>query len=390
MILFKGDVGKELFIISKGVVEVLRDDLPPSKRRDAPQILLKNGSFFGEIALVMEVRRTCSVRAHTVCEVNILQQDAFDSVLRENPHFARRMNELVVARQLDSCMARSHQKGVDFQVSQSDMDLAILAMEKNMKEGLERRQMHESKSSLMDSDANIFAPSATKSSLRVSFDEGNVKIPLEKDTAIPSPRAGHDEESQLDPPIPDHRSSSVSLDVSDVLRDIARRSTRFPNEEDIDAEEVSRKAAALPSNAWPSASNGDIINDEIDVCSDGELEANKDRKRVPRRRRSSAAVASTRNHHNVQPRAFKSSKTSRLSEDDLKSRLTGQFRPGRCVVDVSKINPLILNSQRSNNGSRGTDETESIQSLNARLFQQGRLMEQLMSKIDSLSSKKSI
>lgn len=390
MILFKGDVGKELFIISKGVVEVLRDDLPPSKRRDAPQILLKNGSFFGEIALVMEVRRTCSVRAHTVCEVNILQQDAFDSVLRENPHFARRMNELVVARQLDSCMARSHQKGVDFQVSQSDMDLAILAMEKNMKEGLERRQMHESKSSLMDSDANIFAPSAaTKSSSRVSFDEGNVKMPLEKDTTIPSPRAGHDEESQLDPPLPDHRSSSVSLDVSDVLRDIARRSTRFPNEEDFDVEEVSRKAAARPSNAWPSDSNGDIINDDIDVCSDGELEANKQRKRVPRRRRSSAAVASTRN--NVQPRAFKSSITSRLSEDDLKSRLTGQFRPGRCVVDVSKINPLILNSQRSTNGSRGTDSStdSAVHSLNARLSQQGRLMEQLMSKIDSLSSKKS-
>jgi len=53
----------------------------------------------------MEVRRTCSVQARTVCEVNILQQDAFDAIVKENPHFARRMNELVVARQLDSWLA---------------------------------------------------------------------------------------------------------------------------------------------------------------------------------------------------------------------------------------------------------------------------------------------
>lgn len=120
MILFKGDVGKELFIISKGVVEVLRDDLPANKRREAPRIMLRNGSFFGEIALVMEVRRTCSVQARTVCELNVLQQDAFDAVIRSNPPFARRMNELVVARRLDSCLAKSQQKGVDFQVSQEE------------------------------------------------------------------------------------------------------------------------------------------------------------------------------------------------------------------------------------------------------------------------------
>ena len=38
MILFKGDVGKELFIIAKGVVEVLRDDLPANKRWRSRQI----------------------------------------------------------------------------------------------------------------------------------------------------------------------------------------------------------------------------------------------------------------------------------------------------------------------------------------------------------------
>jgi len=321
MIFFKGDVGKELFIISKGVVEVLRDDLPMSKRRDAPKILLENGSFFGEIALVMEVRRTSSVQARTVCEVNILQQDAFDAILLDNPHFARRMNELVVARQLDSCMARSHQKGVDFQVSQSDMDLAVLTMEKNMKEGLERRQMQESsrsltskrqKSDMTDTDT-VFSPTS-----RVSFD-GSVKMPLES-YINPSTRAGVDEESQLLDPT--NRTSSASLDVSHVLTDIARRSTRFSNVDEVDSschhlEEISRKAAARPltDNTGATNNNDFIVDDETDACSDGELETTKDRKRVPTRR--------------MQPLA-----------DDLESRLTGHFNPG--VVDVSKVNPLIL------------------------------------------------
>lgn len=326
MILFKGDVGKELFIISKGVVEVIRDDLPLNKRRDAPQILLKNGSFFGEIALVMEVRRTCSVQARTVCEVNILQQSAFDAVLRENPRFARKMNELVVARQLDSCMAISHQKGVEFQVSQSDMDLAILAMEKNMKEGLERRQFRESSRSIdskkRKSKASMDIDVRNAQTTRVSFD-GNVKMPIKSSNANCScGGAGNDEESQLD---------SALLDVSHVLKDIARRSTRFANETETDPshlEAISQKAA-LPSN-------NDVIYDdnEMDVCSDGELEAAKERKRVPRRGRSSATTR-------VQPGSKKS-----ITEDDLKYRLTGNFSTG--FVELSKVNPLILHPSKMN------------------------------------------
>ena len=140
MILFKGDVGKELFIIAKGVVEVMRDDLPKDKRAMANQILLRSGSFFGEIALVMEVRRTCSVQARTVCEINILLQSTFDDVLREHPDFAKRMNELVVARQMETSMARL---GVDLnntKFRQADLDFANEAVNAQMQAGLYRRE----------------------------------------------------------------------------------------------------------------------------------------------------------------------------------------------------------------------------------------------------------
>ncbi len=336
MIFFKGDVGKELFIISKGVVEVIRDDLPLKQRRDAPKILLENGSFFGEIALVMEVRRTCSVQARTVCEVNILQQNAFDAILLDNPHFARRMNELVVARQLDSCMARSQQKGVDFQVSQSDMDLAILTMEKNMKEGLERRQMQDSTRSL--GSKRLISDMTTS---RVSFD-GSIKVPL-----------GVDEESQVMEPT--DRTSSASLDVSHVLRDIARRSTRFPNEEansSYHRDEITRKEAR-PFTDSNGASNN-TVDDDIDACSDGELKATKTHKRP--------------------------------LEDDLESRLTGHFNPQVGVVDVSKVNPLILNSLKNKHMEPRSieDSTNSadVNSLNARLSQQEKFMEKIVALLD--------
>jgi CRP-like cAMP-binding protein len=138
MILFKGDVGKELFIVAKGVVEVVRDDLPAEKRKNASPILLRSGSFFGEIALIMEVRRTCSVQAKTVCEINILLQRTFDDILREHPDFAKRMNELVVARQLETSLARSDGGG-SMKIRQADLNYANKRVEQTMMTGLRQR-----------------------------------------------------------------------------------------------------------------------------------------------------------------------------------------------------------------------------------------------------------
>ncbi|GMI32347.1 hypothetical protein TeGR_g6727 [Tetraparma gracilis] len=138
MILFKGDVGKELFIVAKGVVEVVRDDLPAEKRKNASPILLRSGSFFGEIALIMEVRRTCSVQAKTVCEINILLQRTFDDILREHPDFAKRMNELVVARQLETSLARADGGG-SMKIRQADLNYANKRVEQTMMTGLRQR-----------------------------------------------------------------------------------------------------------------------------------------------------------------------------------------------------------------------------------------------------------
>ena len=289
----------------------------------------------------MEVRRTCSVQARTVCEVNILQQDAFDAVVRQNPHFARRINELVVARQLVSQLASSKQEGVDFRVAQTDIDLAVTAMEQSMREGLERRQTNESRSTattLTDSShrsvirSNDTTKNKVASPMRVSFeDTPSVRAKLRSsDSKSYAATAETEEEADEESQHP----------VSDVLKDIARRSTRFQDESST--EKMRRNSA--------------------DICSDGEIieAAKKDRERVLRRR------------HTPHP--------STAKVDDVDSHLTGHFNPG--AVDISRIRPVILNNQAEE--PRGGRDVGDVKSLTARLSMQSKLMEQLMAKIDRL------
>lgn len=354
MIILKGDVGKELFIISKGIVEVLRDDLPANLRRSAPEILLRNGSFFGEIALVMEVRRTCSVQARTVCEVNVLQQAAFDSVLRENPHFARRINELVVARQLDSSLARSNVKGVDFQISTADLERAVEVMEKNMKAGLERRQLSQNVSSRSMADSSIKSPISVqvkpvRPSGRVSFDEATAR---RKNRGQGYQRHAYDEESQIE--IPDRPSTAGPGPVSDVIRDITRRSTRFADED------IVKKIRMADRPLSGSFETSITLDSFVDTCSDTEVD-------LPKKRTTSKF--NTRRTTGLR-------KVNKVTEDELE----GHFKPD--IVDIAKVRPVILNSQ-----TESIDRDSERQALDSRMSYQGKMMEQLLTKIDQLENR---
>ena len=358
MILFKGDVGKELFIISKGVVEVLRDDLPAAKQRSAPKILLKNGSFFGEIALVMEVRRTCSVQARTVCEVNILQQDAFDAVVRENPHFARRMNELVVARQLDSQLAKSQGSGIDFQVSQKDLDVAVQAMEKNMREGLDRRNPASSTTSLLSSDSSHRSNLPINSSHRSNLPFSPLRVSFEGVPTTDDNVCTQDMESQLTGITRPSGTSADSNPVT-VLEDIARRSTRFPDES-----QVSQLRANATDRPLSEIMSRDRTSDDTiaDINSDDE---------IGRRRRASTITRVIHNSERIG--------SSATTQDD---RVTGTFTPGS--VDIAKVRPVIL----QNKAQPRQQADGEMKSLGARLSQQSKLMEKLMEKLDRIENTK--
>lgn len=296
MILHKGDVGKELFIITKGVVEVLRDDLPLEQRLNATSIFLKSGSFFGEIALIMETRRTCSVQAKTVCEVNTLDQHTFDTILRENPDFARRMNELVVARQLERSMSKAGNDEIDFQVSLSDMDAAVSAVERNMKLGLERRMRFR----LEKNSKQAF-----------SFDSNNSSgTQRQSESSTSSRRTSF--------------SHSHSDEVSQLIEDIARRSTRLKTGSKNDVESHSRIQTLVESS------------DQNDI-------------------------ESVLNYKADEP------------IDDQTRFVTGSYNPRHMTIDVSKVHPSILNS--------GNDRNTQAK-LESKLDEQYILMKKLTDKLE--------
>ena len=56
------------------------------------------GTFFGEIALVYEQRRTASIITLTYCELFILEKDDFKKVLENYPDFAAKVKKAAKER----------------------------------------------------------------------------------------------------------------------------------------------------------------------------------------------------------------------------------------------------------------------------------------------------
>jgi hypothetical protein len=83
----KGDIGREMFFIARGKVEVVSED------GNVVYATLSDGSFFGEVALLFSGKRTASVRAASYCDMFILSKDELRDVLKEFPEESRQLQE---------------------------------------------------------------------------------------------------------------------------------------------------------------------------------------------------------------------------------------------------------------------------------------------------------
>src|SRR6266446_690315 len=74
IVIRKGEIGRELYLISRGEVEVIDE---------AGKVVatLGEGSFFGEIGLLMSEPRTATVRANGYCDLFVLDKSDFNRVL---------------------------------------------------------------------------------------------------------------------------------------------------------------------------------------------------------------------------------------------------------------------------------------------------------------------
>ncbi len=88
-----GDPGREMYFISRGTLEAIAKD------GTTVYTTLRDGDFFGEIALILNQPRSASVRAVDYCDLYRLEKDLFDRVLAHYPEFAAHINSMARERQ---------------------------------------------------------------------------------------------------------------------------------------------------------------------------------------------------------------------------------------------------------------------------------------------------
>ncbi len=92
----KGEPSREMFIVERGalVVEV------PRESGGATEVAqLGPGHCFGEMGLLTGEPRSASVRARTLCDLVVLDHDAFHDVLAHHPEVVDRMGGMLASRQ---------------------------------------------------------------------------------------------------------------------------------------------------------------------------------------------------------------------------------------------------------------------------------------------------
>lgn len=77
-----GEIGYDMYFISKGSVDVLSAD------EKTQYATLSTGQFFGEIALLLSMPRTATIKAKEYCDLYRLDKDTFDRVISRDPEYA--------------------------------------------------------------------------------------------------------------------------------------------------------------------------------------------------------------------------------------------------------------------------------------------------------------
>jgi CRP-like cAMP-binding protein len=91
LVIKKGDIGRELYLVARGEVEVLSDTGSVIKA-------LVDGDIFGEIGVLMSTPRTADVRAKTNSDLFVLDKADFSRILRDSPQFASAVEQVARER----------------------------------------------------------------------------------------------------------------------------------------------------------------------------------------------------------------------------------------------------------------------------------------------------
>ncbi len=89
-IIHKGEEGDAMYFIVEGSVLVFNENM---------KITLKEGDFFGEIALLKDIQRTASVKATNGCKTLRLSKDDFQTFVKTKPELLKDIEKIADSRQ---------------------------------------------------------------------------------------------------------------------------------------------------------------------------------------------------------------------------------------------------------------------------------------------------
>lgn len=76
-IIYVNDIGKEMFFIIEGSVDILTPDSKKVANKLGP------GNYVGEMVLMCDMKHTCSVVANTFCLMYLLKNEDFETILED-------------------------------------------------------------------------------------------------------------------------------------------------------------------------------------------------------------------------------------------------------------------------------------------------------------------
>lgn len=112
-----GEVGYDMFFISKGSVDVVSAD------GTTVYATLSDGHFFGEIALLLSMPRTASIVAKGYCDLYSLDKDTFDRILARYPLFAENIKTLAEKRRDEINIAQTKNRDSEYSVPEKTTKL---------------------------------------------------------------------------------------------------------------------------------------------------------------------------------------------------------------------------------------------------------------------------
>jgi len=78
-IIYRGDVSEEIYFVKSGELEIIAED-------DKTVVaILSEGAYFGEVGVLLDMKRTMTVRALTNCILNQIKKDTFFKIVEKYP-----------------------------------------------------------------------------------------------------------------------------------------------------------------------------------------------------------------------------------------------------------------------------------------------------------------